>query len=739
MRISTVFKLGLLYLIAFPCSLSAQNPVYLDVNQPIEKRVENALSLMTMDEKVAMCHAQSTFTSKGVPRLGIPCIAMSDGPHGVRAEVNWDGWSEAGWTNDSCLAFPALTCLAATFNPQLSYSYGVALGEEARYRNKDIILGPGVNIYRTPLNGRNFEYMGEDPYLASKMVVPYILGVQETGVAACLKHFALNNQETNRFKVDVQVSDRALREIYLPAFKAGVIDGKVWCVMGSYNSFRGEHCCHNDFLLNKILKGEWRFDGVVVSDWGGTHNTLQSINNGLDIEMGTGTNGFSKGVKNAYDYYYLADPYKKLLRNGETSTTLLDDKVRRILRLIFRTSMSKGRPWGSLATEKHSIIARTIAEEGIVLLKNSGDFLPLKKNKLKNIAVIGENAMCSLTFGGGSSGLKVKYEISPLEGIKKQFGNNVNITYSMGYSSGPSVFGKEIPSTLNADSLVLAAVQAARIADVVIYIGGLNKNYRQDCEDGDRRELNLPFGQDKLLTEILKVNKKVVVVNISGNAVAMPWIKDVPAIVQSWYNGSEAGNAIASILTGEVNPSGKLPFSFPVKLSDIGAHFFGDISYPGINLKEEYKEDILVGYRWFDTKKIAPLFPFGHGLSYTTFEYSKVRTNKQKYSKNDTIKLSFDIKNTGKVKGAEVTQVYISDIKSSVLRPNKELKAFSKSILLPGESKHIEINLPVKEWAYFNESNQEWVVEPGEYRILIGSSSKDLRQTLSLLIVKNNN
>lgn len=734
MKINQILILRVLFIALIANSANAQKPAYLDDNQPIEKRVENALSLMTLDEKVAMCHAQSTFTSKGVQRLGIPQVAMIDGPHGVRAEVQWDGWLDAGWTNDSITAFPALTSLAATFNPKLSRQYGKALGEEARYRNKEVILGPGVNIYRTPLNGRNFEYMGEDPYLASKMVVPYIQGVQENGVAACLKHFAFNNQETNRFTVDVYASDRAMREIYLPAFKAAVVEGKVWTVMGAYNLFRGEHACHNDLLLNKILKGEWKFDGPVISDWGGTHDTKQSINNGLDIEMGTGTDGLSVGTKNAYDFYFLANPYKKLLKSGETPVSILDDKVRRILRMIFRTSMSKNRPWGSLLTEEHSLTARTIAEEGIVLLKNTGNVLPLNISSLKNVTVIGENATRSLTIGGGSSGLKVQYEISPLEGLKKQLGKNIKVTYSEGYASGPPVFEKDTHVNINADSLITAAVNAAKTADLVIFIGGLNKNHHQDSESGDRAGLNLPFGQDKLISEILKVNKKMVLVNISGNAVAMPWINEVPAIVQSWYNGSEAGNAIASVLTGKINPSGKLPFSFPVKLSDVGAHSFGAISYPGVNLKQEYKEDILVGYRWYDTKKIKPLFPFGYGLSYTTFEYGKATTDKTTYAENDVVKLSFTVKNTGKVKGAEVGQVYITDVKSSALRPAKELKAFVKQILEPGETKQVEIELPVKEWAFFDDKIQQWVLEPGNFIIQIGTSSGDIRQKVTVTV-----
>ncbi len=715
-------------------TIAQEKLIYLDVNQPIEKRVENALSLMTMDEKIALCHAQSKFTSKGVPRLGIPELAMSDGPHGVREEILWDSWSPAGWTNDSCLAFPALTCLAASFNPGLSLKYGKAIGEEARYRNKEVLLGPGVNIYRTPMNGRNFEYMGEDPYLASVMVVPYIHGVQENSVAACVKHFALNNQEVDRNEIDVHASDRALREIYLPAFKAAVVEGKVWSVMGSYNKFRGQHACHNDLLLNSILKGEWNFDGAVITDWGGAHNTIEAANNGLDIEMGTGTDGFTKSTKNAYDYYYLANPYKKALLSGEVSMGTLDEKARRVLRLIFRTSMSANRPWGSFVTEEHSEVAREVAEEGIVLLKNTGGILPLDVDKIKNIAVIGENATRSMTKGGGSSELKVKYEVSPLQGLKNQFGENTHITFAMGYASGPAAYGRVLPSKLNADSLQKEAVGAAKTADVVLFFGGLNKNYQQDSEGGDRTDFNLPFGQDDLLTEILKVNKQVVVVLISGNAVAMPWINDVPAVVESWYLGSESGNAIASVLAGKVNPSGKLPFTFPVKLNDNAAISFGAISFPGIDKKQEYKEDILVGYRWHDTKNITPLFAFGHGLSYTSFEYGKATTDKAKYNESDIVELSFSIKNTGKVGGSETAQIYISDEKCSVLRPAKELKGFSKVMLNAGDNQQMKIKLPVKEWAFFNDKTQKWEVEPGKFIIQVGSSSADIRQKVTVSV-----
>jgi len=726
----SIVAICLLFLVI---GIKAQKAIYLDSTKPIEERVKDALSKMTLEEKIAMCHAQSKFSSKGVPRLGIPEVWTDDGPHGIREEVFWDEWKGAGWTNDSCTAFPALTCLAATFNPEMALLFGQSIGEEARYRNKAVLLGPGVNIYRTPMNGRNFEYMGEDPYLSSRMVVPYIHGVQQNGVAACVKHFALNNQEEKRMTIDVLVSDRALHEIYLPAFKAAVEEGKVWSIMGSYNQFRGEHCCHNDLLLNKILKGDWKFDGVVISDWGGVHNSDQAVNNGLDLEMGTSTDGLTSKGKLAYSDYYLANPYLDGLKSGKYEMKTLDDKVSRILRMIFRTTMSANRPFGRFVSPEHSDAALQIAEQGIVLLKNEKQLLPLSPCNYKKIVVIGENATKSLTIGGGSSSLKVAYEVSPLEGLEKRYGKE-NIVYSQGYASGPSNYGKEIKPNINTDSLQNVAIETAKNADVVIFIGGLNKNKNQDCEGGDRISFNLPFNQDQLIQEILKVNKNMVLVLASGNAVAMPWIKDVPAIVQSWYLGSESGNAIAAVLSGDVNPSGKLPFSFPVKLEDNAAMSFGEISYPGDGTKQEYKEDILVGYRWFDTKKIAPLFAFGHGLSYTTFSFGKAKTDKTSYSKSDSVKLSFEIKNSGKVRGAEVAQIYISDVKSTVLRPLKELKAFSKVFLEPGESKLIEISLPIKDWAFYNEKTQSWDFEQGKFTIMIGASSGDVRQKLNVMV-----
>ena len=559
--------------VALPLS-AQQKPVYLDASKPIEERVEDALSRLTLEEKVKLTHAQSKFSSAGVPRLGIPDVWTDDGPHGIRPDVLWDEWEQAGCTNDSCVAFPALTCLAATWNPEMSLLYGQSIGEEARYRNKSVLLGPGVNIYRTPLNGRNFEYMGEDPYLAGKMVSPYIRGVQQNGVAACVKHFALNNHEVNRHTTNVIVDDRALYEIYLPAFKMAVQEGGAWSIMGAYNLYKGQHLCHNQYTLNDILKGEWGFDGVVISDWGGTHDTRQAITNGLDMEFGSWTNGLSNGASNAYDNYYLANPYLNLIREGKVGTTELDDKVRRILRLIFRTVMNPDRPWGSMLSPEHYEAARRIGEEGIVLLQNKGNVLPIDLNRAKKILVVGENAIKMMTVGGGSSSLKVQRELSPLDGIKQRVAGKAEVVYARGYVGDASgeyngvVTGQNLKDDRTPEELIAEAVKEARDADYVIFIGGLNKSNGQDCEDSDRKGLGLSYGQDAVISALAEANKNLIVVNISGNAIAMPWVNEVPAIVQDWYLGSEAGSSLAAILMGDVNPSGKLPFTFPVKLAN---------------------------------------------------------------------------------------------------------------------------------------------------------------------------
>ncbi len=698
-----------------------------------EGMIDSILKEMTLEEKVAMCHAQSKFSSPGVPRLGVPELWMSDGPHGVRGEINWDDWGYAGWTNDSITAFPALTCLAASFNPKLAEAYGFAIGEEARYRKKDVLLGPGVNIYRTPLNGRNFEYMGEDPHLASVMSVPYIHGVQKNGVAACLKHYVLNNQEKWRDHINVEVSDRALYEIYLPAFKAGVEEGKVWSVMGAYNQFRGQFCCHNELLLNKVLKKDWNFDGAVVTDWGGAHDTKEAALHGLDIEMGTGTDGLTSTAKNAYDNYYLAKPFLALLKKGEVDKAVLDDKVRRILRLMFRTNMNSDRAIGKMNNQEHLDVARKVAGEGIVLLKNDDAFFPLDPNKAMTIAVIGENATRAMTIGGGSSELKAKHEISPLEGIQKRF-SKAKVFHAMGYASGPPAYGKVIPPKLDTDSLRTEAIAVAAKADVVLYFGGLNKNHGQDCEGGDRDNMKLPFGQDQLLDELIKVNNNIGVVLISGNAVAMPWVSEVEAIMQAWYLGSEAGHAIADVISGDVNPSGKLPFTFPVKLTDNAAHHYGELSYPGDGTDQYYKEDILVGYRWHDTKKIKPLFAFGHGLSYSSFALSDVTADKPSYTADDMINISCRVTNTGQIAGAEVVQVYVGKPQSKVARAIKELKAFNKVTLQKGEATTTTLSIKASNLSFYDEAINGWQLEKGDYTIHVGTASDQIVEELQITI-----
>ena len=726
-------KTALLCLLAFAGLQAQTKPVYLDNSLPIELRVKDALSRLTLEEKVKLCTAQSKFSTHGVPRLGIPELWMSDGPHGVRMEILWDSWGHADWSNDSCTAFPALTCLAASWDPSISHLYGNAIGEEARYRRKDVLLGPGVNIYRSPLNGRNFEYLGEDPYLASRMVIPYIQGVQENGVSACVKHYALNNQEKWRDHIDVQISDRALYEIYLPAFKAAVTEGKVWSIMGSYNKIRGQFACENEMTLNKILKGEWKFDGCVITDWGGAHNTKEAALNGLDIEMGTWTNGFTFSKSNAYESYFLAQPYLKLLKSGEIPVSNVDDKASRILRLIFRTAMDSNKPYGSLASEEHHNVGRTVAEQGIVLLKNTANLLPITSANYKTIAVIGENATRKLTEGGGSSELKPKREVSTLQALTEKFGAD-KIKYAMGYGSGAVSYDKVNKSPYDEAKLRKEAVELAAKSDIVIFVGGLNKNTQQDSEGDDRRSYSLPFGQNELIAELQKVNKKIVLVMLSGNAYEMPWLKQATTLVQGWYGGSEAGHAIANVLAGNVNPSGKLPFTFAAKLNDYGAHSFGNIAFPGDSIKEEYKEDILVGYRWFDTKKIKPLFPFGYGLSYTSFEYGKIVADKNQYAADETIKVSFTVKNTGKVDGAEAVQVYTSQTKASVIRPVKELKAFNKVFLKAGETKTVELQVKVKDLAFFNEATHDWTVEPGEFVLYNAASSADVKSAVKIQV-----
>lgn len=728
------------------CSMTAnaqQTPIYLDDAKPIEQRIDDAIARMTLQEKIRVIHAQSKFSSAGIPRLGFPDFWTDDGPHGVRPDVLWDEWDQAGQTNDSCVAFPALTCLAATWNPDMSLIYGKSLGEEALYRGKDMILGPGVNINRTPLGGRNFEYMGEDPYLASTMVVPYVQGLQSMGVSACVKHYCLNNDEEYRHQVNVVVSDRALHEIYLPAFKAAVEQGKAWAIMGAYNLYKDEHNCHNQYTLNKILKGDWAFDGVVVSDWGGCHDTDQAVKNGLDMEFGSWTNGLSAGISNAYDNYFLATPYIIGIQSGKYTTKELDDKVRRVLRLFFRTTMNRNRPHGFLCSESHYEAARRIADEGIVLLQNKGNILPIDRNKAKRILVVGENAIKMMTVGGGSSSLKVQREILPLEGLRQRFGNDVVVDYARGYVGDVSgeyngvTTGQKLKDNRSESKLIAEAVEKAKNADYVIVVGGLNKSDYQDCEGHDRKQYELPYAQNRLIEALAKTTKRLVYVNISGNAVAMPWKDKVGAIVQAWFIGSEAGNAIADVLMGDANPSGKLPFTWYASLNDCGAHALN--TYPGTwrsakdesagfskIIDEEYKEGIYVGYRWTDKNNIKPTFAFGHGLSYTTFSMSNLRQSAKEMTRDGKLTFTVTVKNTGSKRGAETVQLYIKDKKSSVDRPVKELKGFKKVWLEPGEQKDVDMTIDNNALAYYDETTGTWKSEDGEFEALVGNASDNI-------------
>lgn len=714
-------------------AMTAQAQTYLDPNAPLEERVKDALSRMTTHEKVQILHAQSKFTSAGVPRLGIRQLNMDDGPHGVREELEWNTWSPAKWTNDYIVAFPSLTCLAATWNRDISTAYGNAVSEEFAFRGKDIMLGPGVNIQRTPLNGRAFEYMGEDPFLAGEIVVPYIKAAQANGIACCLKHFVLNDQETDRFGVNVNVSDRAMREIYLRPFQKAVEQAHVYTIMGSYNKWKGVHCCHNDELLNGILKKEWNWDGALVSDWGGTTNTMEAALGGLDIEMGTYTDGKLKESEFGYENYYLANPFEKLIEDGTVPMSVLDEKASRVLRTIFRTAMNPKKVIGNQCSETHYDVCRQIGEEGIVLLKNEKNILPLdpsKWTKYHNVLVVGENATRSLTQGGGSSELKTLRDISPLDALKKQYEQMVD--YAQGYYSGRVMYDHvdRIDPTKQAE-LKAQALEAAKGADLIIFIGGLNKNTHQDCENGDREGYDLPYGQNELISELAKIQKNIVVVTFGGNPYAMPWLKEVAAVVHCWYLGSESGTALANVLSGKVCPSGKLPVTFAEKYEDYPYVQYGKEAYPGVNKEVYYKEGIFVGYRHFTTNNVKPLFPFGFGLSYTTFAYGKPSG----HATGNDIVISVDVTNTGKVAGKEIVQIYSSVQQSNVPRPAKELKGFAKTKLLqPGESETLHIAIPKEELNYYDESQHGWRLASGTYTFHVGTNVNDIKGRLNVKI-----
>lgn len=689
----------------------------------IYRKIEAQIKQMTVEEKVSMIHASSSFTSGGVIRLSIPELVMSDGPHGVRMEHGRDWRTDNDHVNDSVTYLPVGVCLASTWNPQLGYAYGSVLGSEANARGKDIILGPGINIIRTPLNGRNFEYQSEDPYLVSKMAVGYIKGVQDQGVAACVKHFVANNQETERGRINVLMSERAFREIYLPGFKAAIQDGGAYTVMGAYNKFRGQFCTHNDYLVNKVLKKEFGFKGLLMSDWGAVHNTMEALWNGTDLEMGTDLSNIP------YNRFFLGDTVTAIVKKGLVDEKLLDEKVRRILYVMHKIHKFGNRPTRNFGTAEHFETARKVAEEGIVLLKNENGILPVNKTSVRSIAVIGVNAARLQSEGGGSSQVRTRYEITPVQGIMKTAGGSVTVSYTRGYE----IARKGTASKLLIDS----AVSAAKNADIAIIVGGWTHGYNNyawndndyDAEGTDKPDMIMPFGQDELIEAVVKANPRTVVILMGGGPVDMTkWIDHVPAVIQAWYPGSEGGNALAGILFGEVNPSGKLPVTFPKHLEESPAHVLGQ--YPGDTISVHYTDDIFVGYRYFDTYNTEPLFAFGHGLSFTNFSYSDISVIPGARSATVTLFVT----NTGKMAGAETVQVYVKDDSSTLKRPEKELKGFQKVYLKPGEKKKLTITLGEDAFRYYNDMQDRWVFEPGTFTIMAASSSKDIRAVKSVIL-----
>lgn len=688
----------------------------------IDQKADELLQKLTLGQKISLIHGNTMFGVASIDSLGIPALKLSDGPCGVREEINPNDWGAANWTNDSTSYFPSLTGMASSWNKELANQFGIIYGEEGIIRGKHIMLMPGINIHRTPLCGRNWEYLSEDPYLVSSIIVPLIKGIQSHDLAACVKHYALNNQEQDRGTINVEADERALREIYLPAFEAAVKDGEVLSLLGAYNRFRGEFACENDYLINTILKGEWGFKGLIMSDWGSTHNTIKAAKNGLDLEMGT---------NKPFDEYYMARPLLDSIKAGKVDAKVVDDKVRRILYVMHKINAIGNQVadtagmQAKLGTKERGQRILKISEECAVLLKNTNNALPLDINKIKKIAVIGDNAIRKHAHTGWSPIIKARYEITPLEGLKNKLAGKAEVTYSEGY--------KVTDSASFADQKLLEeAVLNAKDADIAIVVCGLNHNMHYDNEGADKLSLSLPFGQDQLISSIYKANPNTIVILVAGGPVEMgEWLNDVPALLLAPYLGMEAGTAIANILFGDVNPSGKLSDTWGKKLTDWGSHALGE--YPG-NINVNYNDGILVGYRYFDTKKIEPLYPFGYGLSYTTFEYSNFSAPNEISADTDEFTVSFEVKNTGKVAGKEVAQLYIRDPESSLPRPTKELKGFEKVSLNPGESKKVEIKLNQRALQFYDPQQMKWIAEPGLFEILIGASSRDIKNTMQMIL-----
>ncbi len=741
-----VFQLAALALVVAGCGCGMSPQDRLTVN---DKKINEIIAQMTLEEKVEMLHSKTNMSSEGVPRLGIQDIKYTDGPFGIREE-NGDGFRPLGWKLDSATYFPTGSALAATWSKEMAYKNGWAMGKEGRLRGKDIILGPAINIQRLPVGGRTYEYLSEDPVLAARLSVEYTKGSQEAGTAVCLKHYALNNQETNRGSVNVIADERTMREIYLKPFEAAVKEGGAMCVMPAYNKVNGYYCSENAHLNNEILRGEWGFKGMTVSDWGGTHSTMGAALGGLCVQM-TGDNYFGQALIDS-------------VRNGALDESVVDAKVREILRLRFAIEPVPEDVANTVMTSQPETqkIAYEIAQKSIVLLKNETGNLPIAKD-VKKIAVIGQNAVLTTAAGGIGAGVKTLYEVSPLEGIRKRAGDEIEVTYAPGYRSYKMSWGTPGPlGPLDAASpsdpadpqLLAEAVELAKGADMVIFFGGTNKSI--ETEGSDRKNIDLPHGQNDIIKAIYEVNPNVVTVLISGGPTDLRFLEPYsPAIVQGWWNGMEGGTALAEVLFGDIAPSGKLPFTFPLKLEDSPAYATG--SFPGnrsgedlftlmyrldatgytreqiqeyiANLPDpvsEYKEGILVGYRWFETKEVPVMYAFGHGLSYVDFEYGAL-TCKQK---KDRIYVSFDLKNLGDMEADEVAQLYVRRIDSKVERPLKELEAFERITLKAGETKNVTLEFPVSELAHWNTESNGWELEPGKIEILVGSASDDIRQSI---------
>lgn len=712
------FSIGILLSITCAaCNKPNANQGVALASPQIEQKIDSIISILSLEEKIQMLCGNTLFSSPGIKRLGIKDLTYTDGPFGIREEVDPKSWAPLGLTTDSATFFPTGSALAATWNPELAYLYGVGLGEESLSRGKDIHLGPAINITRTPLNGRTYEYLSEDPFLNSRLAVGYIKGVQSTGTASCVKHFAVNNQESQRSNINVEMNKRALYEIYLPAFKASIMEAGSYSIMAAYNKFDGYFCSENKYLLQDLLRDEWKFQGMVISDWGGTHSTVPAAINGLDVEMGT--------------HRYFTPNMIDSVKNGKIPESVIDEKVRNILRVYFFTNSSakNNHPGqGKVTTPEHQKIVYDVACQSIVLLKNSMKILPVDVTKNKNIVVIGENAIQKNAYGGFGASVKTSYEVSPLEGLQNRLGKTVQITYVPGYKS--KFLSRFVPDNTPDDQLIKQAVAAASKADVVLLFAGNNREV--ETESFDRHSLDLPFGQDKLIKAVCEVNPRTVIVVVAGAPVNLHVADSSSnAILYSWFNGSEGGNALADVITGKINPSGKLPFTIPVKLDDSPAHALK--TFPGKNTVK-YEEGLLVGYRWFDYKNISPAYPFGFGLSYTQFEYKEMKSDKSVYNKKDTITLVVRIANTGKREGMETIQIYSGENEPTVLRPVRELKAFRKVNLPSGSESEVTFKIAATDLGWFDDNKMSWVLNSGTYQLSSGSSSRDLRKVISVRI-----